>query len=137
MLQTIIASLVAAAISGLAFLAVKHHAVYERLFGKLYVMLGFICLTLVAWSGAVSSVSSTLFAFVNPEKLASAKAAIKPISFNMAWILLGQFFGIAYLFFLSWLGRQIKEDARCADRDLRGRPRRTGNYMGLGAWRSS
>lgn len=110
MLQTVSASLVVAAISGLAFLAVKHHAVYERLFGKLYVLLSVICISLVAWSGAVSMAWTTLFPFVSPEKMTAAKSAIEPIAFNVGWVLLGQLLGMSYLFFLSWLGRLIKED---------------------------
>ena len=111
MLQTIVTSLAVTAISGLAFLAVKHHVVYEQLFGKLYLLLCVICFSLSAWSSAVSLASTTLLTFVSPEKLASAKAAIEPISINMGWVLVSQVLGMVYLFFLSWLGRQIKEDA--------------------------
>lgn len=111
MLQTIVASLAVATISGLAFLAVKHHAVYERLFGKLYLLLGIVCLSLTVWSCAVSLAATTLLEFVSPEKVASAKAAIERISVHLGWVLLSQILGMAYLFFLSWLGRQIKEDA--------------------------
>lgn len=110
MLQTIIASLAVAAISGLAFLAVKHHAVYERLLGKLYVMLGVISIALMAWSGAVSLVSSTLIQFVSLEKLKLATEAVEPFSFSIGWVLLGHLLGSGYLLFLAWLGCQIKED---------------------------
>ena len=114
---TLLVPLLIAAISGLAYLAVKHPAVYEKLFGRVYFISGIVFGALLIWSGSISWAHTTLLQFIEPEKHASAKASIEAITIPVPWLLLAQFVVIGYLFFLSWLGHQIEQDKRTPDTD--------------------
>lgn len=77
---TLLVPLLIAAISGLAYLAVKHPAVYEKLFGRVYFISGIVFGALLIWSGSISWAHTTLLQFIEPEKHASAKASIEAIT---------------------------------------------------------
>ena len=114
---TLVGPLVLAAISGLAYLAVKHPAVYEKLFNKLYLLSTIVFLGTALWSGAVSMAFVALLPFISIDKVNSAKAAIDGISVPMVWALIGQFSATVYLFFLSWLAHQVKNDSASMSKD--------------------
>ena len=111
------APLLVAAVSGLAYLAVKHPTIYQRLFGKVYLLSGVVFLVLVVWSGAISWAHTTLLPFISPEKSALATAAIESISLSVPWLLLFNLLVVAYLFFLAWLSRQVEQDKQANERE--------------------
>lgn len=115
MLQFII-PLLLAAISGLAYIAVKHPRVYEKsLFGKVYLASAIVFLILVSWSGAVSHALTLLLPFIPTEQTASAKNTIEAISLPVNLLLIYQFVVMGYLFFLLWLAKKIHEDKSSND----------------------
>jgi hypothetical protein len=104
------APLLVAAASGLAYVAMKHPVIYQRLFGKVYFLSGVIFLVLVVWSGAISLAHTTLLPFISPENSTPAAAAIDSISIPTPWLLLANLIVAAYLFFLAWFSRQVEQD---------------------------
>jgi hypothetical protein len=114
---TLVYPLVLACISGLAYLAVKHPAVYEKLFNKLYFCSGVAGLVLGLWSTAVSKTLSALYPFIADGKQAAAAAAADGISVSLGWVVIWQLLSMAYLLFLSWLANQIKNDRSAKNED--------------------
>lgn len=113
-MQTLLVSLVMAAVSGLAFLAVKHPPIYRRLFGSIYVLSSSLFLALVAWSSAVDLTLATLIGFIDPNKYADAKANVALFSLPLPWLLAAWVLGLAYIFFLEWLAKQVTESQNTA-----------------------
>ncbi len=109
---TLLAPLILAAISGLAYLAVKHPNIYEKLFGKVYAISAMAFLGMMVWTGAVSTGFSAVQSFIPTEKQVAAKAAADAITLPLHWVLLTQLATMALLFFLSWLARQVAQDGQ-------------------------
>ncbi len=117
MLQFII-PLLLAAISGIAYIAVKLPRVYEKsLFGKIYIASAIVFLILVSWSGAVSQALIPLLPFIPTEQVTSAKNAIEAIALPVNLVLIYQFVVMGYLFFLLWLAKKLDEDISINDKN--------------------
>jgi len=109
---TLLAPLILAAIIGLAYLAVKHPNVYEKLFGKVYAISAMVFLCLMVWTGAVTTAISAVQSFIPADKQTAAKAAVDAITLPLHWVLLAQLATMALLFFLSWLAHQVAHDGQ-------------------------
>lgn len=106
----LLAPLVLALVSSLAYLAVKHPAIYEKLFNKLYLLLCVIFLAMVVWSSAVSMAFTAVLPFIKPDNLDAAKLAADNIAIPFSWGVLGMLGGLGYVLFLSWLAHQVLND---------------------------
>ncbi len=98
-----IAPLAISVASGLAFLAVKHPTIYERLFNALYGLMFLAFLTQMAWNFGVTSSFTAVIPFIHPDKVAVARAASDALTVSSAWIFISPFIVMGYLLFLSWL----------------------------------
>jgi hypothetical protein len=109
---TVFTSLLIAAISGLAYLAVKHPTIYEKLYSKFYSAIGLVFFLLIFWSGSLQFAVAMLTPFIIPDKLVEARSLIDAMTVPLSWLLFSNFGSVGYLFFLSWLARQIHQDNR-------------------------
>ena len=105
------------AVSGLAYLAVKHPRIYLKLFGKVYFISSLAFLIMVVWSGAFSWAHATLLPYITSEKLGEARAAVEALSIPVPWLILTNLLIIGYLFFLSWLAHQVDQDKHAGEDD--------------------
>jgi len=106
-----------AAVSGLAVLTMKHHAVYEKLFKYLNLALLGVFLGVTVWGVAVSVTFNTLSPFIQGDKTSLARDAADGLSIYFLWPPLIYFSALCVLYFLSWLGGQEKQDKEAKPRE--------------------
>ena len=108
--------LLLAAISGLAYLAVKHPSIYEKLFGKIYLASSIITLALLFWTTAMIRASIVLLPFTSPEKMLEANKAIDSVTIPYYLTIIAHVLFSAYLFFLSWVSNQIQNEKQNSEK---------------------
>lgn len=109
MIETIISSLLVAAVTGISFVAYRHPAAFSKLFTPILMVMGTALVFGLIWDVAVSRAFVDLSPFIVTGKLDSAQKAIETLSLPMGW-LIGGFFGFyIYLVFLLSLPKLLSQ----------------------------
>jgi UDP-N-acetylmuramyl pentapeptide phosphotransferase/UDP-N-acetylglucosamine-1-phosphate transferase len=111
-IQTIGASLILAAISGLSYLAYKHPKAYSRLYIPLC-LIGVIALALIGiWDTALSVAQEHLKQSLPAEQSEISKAVLSGLTVSFGWTMLCAFVYILIIAVLLFLPNLLEEDKK-------------------------
>lgn len=109
-MEVLVYTIIGAAITGLAILATKHPAIFDRMSGYLLGLnlLSIICFAV--WSFASTATFNALRPFLKADSYEGVTNAMNSLAPSALLVLGAHVAAVAYVLFLSWLGSQIESD---------------------------
>ncbi|HEY8084888.1 MAG TPA: hypothetical protein VIE69_04725 [Methylophilaceae bacterium] len=109
MIENILAGLILAGVSGITFIAYKHHSVYMKIY--LYIHYGALCALVIgtAWNSAVDKTWIALHTFIKSENSVDALHACEILKIPFVLLMSATVGVTLYAYFLGHLHRIFNE----------------------------
>jgi hypothetical protein len=109
LVATLVAALTVSALTGITFLAYKHHRAYSNLFLVLFTVYFIVLIFYLTWNGGVLWTYSAISDFIQPDKFSEARAARDNIQIPF-WVFVVASGASLYTSFLLYLPNLLAND---------------------------
>jgi hypothetical protein len=109
MIETIIAGLILALISGITILAFKHKKIFDKVFDKFLIIFGCICILLFIWNIAIEYGFSEVYKYIEKEKIELAKESLPYFALRNTYLIIIFILIQIYLSGLKYLTNLIED----------------------------
>lgn len=110
MIETILSGLILAGVSGITFIAYKHHSGYTKIYPIIHYGALLVLIVGTAWNYAVDYTWIELHDFIKTESGSAALQAREELKIHFGWLLSGTLGVVLYAYFLGHLPKILGGD---------------------------